>query len=206
MRTITCITMDLTTHCDRRCPNCCAGVGINRKLQHHPWEYFERVAPFIYGIERVNLTGGEPTVHPQFAEFVPRFRALFGCKRLTLSTDGFRVDHYHDLIAREFDEVHFSDYQTRPEAVVSLRAMPLKLSVYPAGQDARNFESRARRGSGKPCFRGESDTVAYADGKFFPCCVSPGLDHTQGLEPCEGWQEKVQLLDMGCAECFFSPA
>ena len=107
---------------------------------------------------------------------------------------------------KEFDEVHFSDYQTRPEAVVSLRAMPLKLSVYPAGQDARNFESRARRGSGKPCFRGESDTVAYADGKFFPCCVSPGLDHTQGLEPCEGWQEKVQLLDMGCAECFFSPA
>lgn len=65
------VNLDMTTHCNKRCPDCCAGVGINRELRHHPWEYFEQAATWIYGMKRVNLTGGEPTAHPQFAEFVP---------------------------------------------------------------------------------------------------------------------------------------
>lgn len=204
-RDITCVSMDLTTHCDRRCPNCCCGIGINRKLQHHPWEYFEAVAPYLYGIERVNLTGGEPTLHPHFAEFVPRLKALFGCKRLTLSTDGFRVDRYRDVINAHFDEVHFSDYGTLLSAGV-LSGLKVALKVYPAGQDASNFVDRSRRGSGKPCQRGLSETVAFADGRFYPCCVSPGLAGTEGLLPCVDWRVKVQELDMGCKECFFSPS
>lgn len=196
--------MDLTTHCDRRCPNCCCGIGINRILQHHPWSYFEHVAPYLQGIERVNLTGGEPTAHPAFAEFVPKFKALFGCQRLTLSTDGFRVKRHADVIRACFDEVHFSDYHTKPAALVQLEASGVRLSVYPAGANAGNFTPRSRRGNGNPCARGFSETVAYADGRFWPCCVSPGLDGTEGLLPCVDWREKVQQLDMGCRECFFS--
>lgn len=203
---ITCVSMDLTTHCDRRCPDCSAGIGINRVLQHHPWAYFERVAPFIQGIERVNLTGGEPTIHPHFAEYVARFKELFACNRLTLSTDGKGVVRYADIIREHIDEVHFSDYQSKPEALVRLAAMPLALSVYQAGAAAENFTRRSDRGSGKPCFRGESDTVAYADGKFFPCCVSPGLDGTKGVEPSPYWREEVLRVDMGCGVCMFSPA
>lgn len=199
MRRIACVTMDLTTHCDQRCPDCCAGVGINRVLQHHPWEYFERVAPFIYGIERVNLTGGEPTLHPRFAEYALKFRDLFGCKRLTLSTNGWGQMHFPNTIKKAFDEVHFSDYHLD-------RAIDHpKLFTFDGGVNGGSFVARSRRGAGGPCFRGHSDTVAYADGKFFPCCVSPGLDGTQGIEPCEDWREKVQQIDMGCGNCMFSP-
>ena len=204
MREITCVSMDITTHCDRRCPNCCCGIGINRKLQHHPWKYFEDVAPFLQGIDRVNLTGGEPTLHPEFATFVPRFRELFGCKRLTLSTDGFRIEQYRQIIEKEIDEVHFSDYGTRPGALETLYQLDVDTKVYEAGMDAQNFVSRERRGGGGPCARGFSETVAFADGKFYPCCVSPGLDGTKGLLPCADWRTKVQELDMGCTECFFS--
>lgn len=90
-RNITCVQLDITTHCDRRCPDCCCGIGINRKLQHHPWEYFERVAPYLREIDRVDLFGGEPTVHPKFRQFVPRFKELFGCRLLTMTTDGCKV-------------------------------------------------------------------------------------------------------------------
>jgi len=62
-----------------------------RKAEHYPWEYFAALAPYIYGIDRVDITGGEPTSHPQFGEFVPKFRELFGCKRLTLETNGFKA-------------------------------------------------------------------------------------------------------------------
>lgn len=176
-----------------------------RPAKHHPWEYFVALAPYIRGIERVNLTGGEPTLHPQFAEFVPKFRDLFQCSRLTLSTDGFRVLRYRDIIEKHFDEVHLSDYGTRPAELAHLRERVALLSIYPAGEDAQNFTDRARRGSGAPCERGFSETVAFADGMFWPCCVSPGLEGTRGLVPCLDWRERVQEIDLGCSNCFFSP-
>lgn len=206
MREITCISVDLTTHCDRRCKNCCCGIGINRKLRHHQWGYFEKLAPFIYGIERVNLTGGEPTLHPRFADYVPRFKELFGCQRLTLSTDGYRVARYAEIIEKYIDEVHFSDYGTRPQALGTLERGSVLYSIFPAGQSASNFVSREQRGSGKPCQRGFSETIAYADGLFYSCCVGPGLPLATGLEPCMDWREKIQDIDLGCKECFFSPA
>lgn len=206
-RDITCVSIDLTTHCNLRCKNCCCAIGTvgsHRTLRHHPWEYFKALAPFIYGIDRANLTGGETTAHPQFAEFVPRFKDLFGCKRLTLSTNGFRVERYRAIIEQHVDEVHFSSYGANRAALVALRGVK-ELSVYDGGMDASNFTPRSHRGSGAPCQRGFSETASYADGKFYPCCVSPGLAGTEGLLPCVDWREKVQLLDMGCSNCFFSP-
>jgi hypothetical protein len=203
---ITCVSMDLTTHCDRRCPDCCCGIGINRKLQHHPWEYFEAVAPFIRGIERVNLTGGEPTMHPKFAEFVPRFKDLFGCARLTMGTDGYGVSRHAKVIQEHIDEVHFSDYHhvRSRESHNVLMSLDIQVMVFDALYDATGFVPRSRRGAGNPCARGFSETVAYADGKFWPCCVSPGLDGTEGIEPCDDWREKVLAVDMGCKQCMFS--
>lgn len=195
--------MDLTTHCDRRCPDCCCGIGINRVLRHHPWEYFEAVAPFIRGIERVNLTGGEPTLHPQFSQFVPRFKQLFGCKWLTMSTDGYGVKRHWETISAHVDSIHFSDYH-RSGKRGDVEALNVPMLVFDAGPDSAGFVPRSRRGSGNPCARGFSETVAYADGKFWPCCVSPGLDGTDGIEPCEDWRAKVLEIDMGCKQCMFS--
>ncbi len=207
-RSITAVNLDLCTTCDRACLDCCCRtnnrVGARPKVQH-PWEYFEAVAPFIQGMSQIAITGGEPTSHEYFAEFAPRFRSLFNCAKLVLITDGFRVDRYRDIIAHSFDEVHFSDYETKPLARESLVRIGLPLFVYPAGLNASNFTPRSRRGSGKPCGRGLSGTVAFADGKFWPCCVSPGLDGTDGILPCPDWRDKVQAVDMGCSSCFFSP-
>lgn len=208
MRVIDSVNLDLCTTCDRACTHCCCRTnnrpGARAKVQH-PWEYFESVAPFIQGMEQIAITGGEPTSHEHFADFAPRFRDLFRCKTLVLITDGFKVALYADIIARSFDLVHFSDYETKPLAREALFHIGLPLLVYPAGVNASNFTHRDHRGSGRPCGRGLSGTVVYADGKFWPCCVSPGLDGTNGIPPCVDWREKVQAIDMGCGSCFFSP-
>ena len=198
MREITCVSLDLTTHCDRRCPDCCCGIGINRKLQHHSWEYFENAAQFIHGIERIHLTGGEPTVHPQFAEFVPKLRALFGCKTLTLQTDGHGAKRYAETLAH-FDHIYASRYDTNHADIDFIGGR------FITTEWAGAFTPRSQRGSGKPCQRGFSETVAYADGRMFGCCVAPGIDGAQSISLCADWKEKIEAVPLPCKECMFSP-
>ncbi len=206
---ITWVNLEITSHCDRRCKDCCVGIGINRHSRHHSWAYFEALAPFIYGIERAHLTGGEPTVHPKFAEYVPKFKALFGCKILSLQTDGFGVEKHAAIIREYIDEVHFSHYGT-PAAAGQLyvldRIMPAgKLSMFDAGIRGANFTPRSRRGGGGVCERGTGGQVAYADGKFYGCCVAPGIDGAVGIDPTPDWRERVVAAPLPCGSCFFSP-
>lgn len=98
------VSIEITTHCDLRCPDCCAGVGMHRVLQHHPWAYFERAAVYLRGVDRVHISGGEPTLHPQFAEFLPKFRELFSCRILTMVSNGFRAEQYAPLLAQHLED------------------------------------------------------------------------------------------------------
>lgn len=207
---ITCVALDLTTHCDRRCPSCCAGIGINRVLQHHDWEYFERAAKVIYGVERVHLSGGEPTFHPKFAEFVPKFKELFGCKRLSMVTDGWGVFKHDEVIVAHIDEVHFTRYGNRPGSEAGLRRMEaagdITLFIFDAGPNMANFTPRAQIGGGKPCHRDwrQSGQVAYADGKLWGCCVAPGIEEA-AFYPQEAIIGIVDRApDPPCSRCWFS--
>ncbi len=198
------VNLDMTTHCDRRCPECCCGIGINRVLQHHPWSYFERAAKALYGIPRVHLCGGEPTVHPNFAAFVPRFKDLFGCQRLTMVTDGWGVGRYRDVIATYIDEVTFSDYVSNRPAKQILIKIGAPLVYAPGGPEATDFVPRSRIGGGHPCTRAWwiGKGVAYADGQIFGCSVAPGIDGAQGIEPEPGWDERI--AELPCKVCFMS--
>ena len=203
--TLDCILLELTTHCDQRCPECCCGIGINRVLKHHDWAYFERAAVHLYGITRLHLTGGEPTLHPQFAEYVPRFKQLFGCQLLTMQTDGYGVMRHLDVIQRHIDRVYYSDYHRRPEVEPALTQIGRLESIYDAGRDAINHIPRSRRGSGLPCDRAHGDCVPYADGKLYGCCVAPGITGSIGLAPVPEWRAAVRRLPLPCADCWFSP-
>ncbi len=200
------VSLDVTSHCDRRCPECCCGIGINRKLQHHTWEYFETAAKVLRGIPRVSLCGGEPTFHPQFAEFVPRFKELFGCQTLGMVTDGWGVVKHFDVISRHIDEIDFSYYHTNPGALAMIKhQMPhIALRVYDAGLDAADFTPRSQRGPGGPCHRAWwlSGQIAYADGKIFGCCVAPGIEGAESVLPIAG--QSFDVPNPPCADCWWS--
>lgn len=199
------VNLEFTTHCNKRCPDCCAGIGINRTLRHHPWEYFEEAARWIRGVQRIHLTGGEPTCHPQFAEYVPKLRDLFECETLTLVTNGYRVAQYEDLIVDTFDWVNWSDYEDRREALESLRKR-MPVNVKHEGVNGSLFVPRAVGGGGKPCSRAcwISYGCAYADGKFWGCSVAPGLTNAVPLEPSEDWSERLLVAPLPCSKCFLS--
>ncbi len=200
MRKITTIQLDITTVCDRACPDCCCAINMGmRPAVHHPWSYFEHAAIFLYGIDRVDLFGGEPTAHPQFRRIVTDFRELFGCDKLTMTTNGFKVEKYKDLL-HCFNFIQATPYDDKnADAIAFLQRTHPDVRLFPG-----TFLPRNQPGGGLPCHRAFSETVSYADGKFWPCCPGSGIPHATGFEPCEDWREKIQTWPMPCETCFMS--
>jgi len=202
------VNLELTTHCNLRCPECSAGVGINRVLKHHPWEYFVEAAKWIYGVEQLTVIGGEPTLHPQFGEIVPKLRELFGCQKLILWTNGFLVERYADLIKSTFDIVHASLYDHSNAPWIkkpNTRAVEFVKITFPNATMELAHTPRAKRGSGRICERGIHGPVTYADGKMFGCCVACGLDEGVGVTPGPNWREEILKTPLPCDTCCFSP-
>ncbi len=179
---------------------------MHRILKHHPWDYFETAAIHLRGIDRVHLSGGEPTLHPQFAEFLPKFRALFQCRILSMVSNGFRCEQYADLLAANLDWLNFSDFHIRSHIPDKLRALGLHVNIEDEGVGASNFVPRIRRASGKACSRAcwRSGGFGHADGKLWACSVAPGIQGSQSLEPCADWRVKLPETPLPCNECWFA--
>ena len=89
-----CLTLlEINDHCNLRCPTCYAGSGPDRPLQRD-LATIERMLDCIVRNETepdvVQVSGGEPTLHPQF------FEILDACRRrpirhLMLNTNGIRI-------------------------------------------------------------------------------------------------------------------
>ncbi len=172
---------------------------------HHDWSYFERAAEVLHGIERVIITGGEPTLHPQFNRIAYEFRRMFGCQCLTLNSNGWGFERHAEAIAVNFDWTDWSDYGIDKSAGIA--------AVRSFGGDVRRkdmvsdgaFIPRIRRVSGgKPCTRAifRSGGFAYADGKLWGCSVAPGLEAATGMAASPGWQENLLSHPLPCSDCF----
>jgi uncharacterized radical SAM superfamily Fe-S cluster-containing enzyme len=83
----------VTNACDLRCPIC---FTYNRpdKLWFMSPEELDRHLDFVLeatgGVDLVNLTGGEPTMHPDLPELLRRCRRP-GIGRVTVNTNGLRI-------------------------------------------------------------------------------------------------------------------
>ncbi len=85
--------LEVTDHCNLRCPTCYAGSGPEREA-HRPLAQLERMLDRIVANEVepdiVQVSGGEPTTHPEF------FAILDACRRrpirhLMVNTNGVRI-------------------------------------------------------------------------------------------------------------------
>jgi len=209
MRQINGIHLAVTTACDRNCPDCCFGSG-QRPAVHYPWPaYFQKVAEHVYGIERIRLTGGEPTLHPDFAQIAASCKTLFGCKTLEIETNGFRAREHAGVMGC-FDLILVSLYGaegikgTGPgdnSEVVDWITAHFNSSVF----DARfGFTPRSQRRSGLKCYRGDLDIAAYDDGKLYGCCVGPGIPGAPSIPLTVDWRERLDSLPLPCQDCWYS--
>ncbi len=125
--------LEITDHCNLRCPTCYAASGPER-LTHRSLETIERMLDRIVLNEGepdvLQVSGGEPTLHPDF------FAVLDACKRrpirhLMLNTNGLRIAKepgFAERLATYLPrfEIYLQFDSLRAEALKDLRGADLR--------------------------------------------------------------------------------
>lgn len=104
------LTFPLTTRCPFSCVYCGEGGEGTASFESMPSLEFVKsraLDAYDYGIRKFRLTGGEPTLHPDFCEMVEFFSSLEDCF-LLINTNGSLIERHEEAVARSGANVHFA--------------------------------------------------------------------------------------------------
>jgi uncharacterized radical SAM superfamily Fe-S cluster-containing enzyme len=98
-----CLTLvEITDKCNLQCPICYAGSSPHRET----WRSLEQIEAMLDAIVRnegepdiVQISGGEPTIHPQFFEILDMARSK-PIKHLMVNTNGIRIAQDREFARR----------------------------------------------------------------------------------------------------------
>ena len=129
-----CLTLvELTDHCNLECPICYAASGPSR-LGYRTLEQIERMLDAVVANEGepdvVQLSGGEPTLHPQFFDVVAAAKRR-PIRHLMINTNGLRLASEPDFARRLADfgpglEIYLQFDSLRAAPLVELRGVDLR--------------------------------------------------------------------------------
>jgi hypothetical protein len=131
--------LEITDHCNLRCPTCYASSGPERTT-HRSLEAIERMLDRICANEGepdiVQVSGGEPTTHPAF------FEVLDACRRrpirhLMVNTNGLRIANEPGFAER------LASYAPAFEVYLQLDSLRREPLVTLRGGDLREVHDRA---------------------------------------------------------------
>ena len=144
----TCLALiEIVDSCNLACPTCFAAspTGIKEKLDYHSLENIQQrvlgVLKRKKNIEILQLSGGEPTLHPQFFELLDWIYAQKGIDYTLVNTNGLLIandDHFLKQLGERARRGHFQLYLqfdgTEEKGQKALR-----------GGDLRELKSRAMK-------------------------------------------------------------
>lgn len=209
MRIIENINYVITTDCNRMCPDCCCNIP-NKQLYNISWEEILETSKFFKGINRINLTGGEPSLHPEFSNFVPKLKNIFECEFLTIETNGYgfkkfpETFKYFDWIqATSYDENSYKESYDNSDDINFIKSyLSNSKTKVVVGKVIHSL--RQGIGNGKICDRGLSETVSYEKGFLYPCCVSSGIENSKNIKLTNNWRKEILTVPLPCDRCWFS--
>ena len=90
----------LTYRCNLKCPYCFANEFVNKQYTDITIDDFNKAVEFVTRINtaHIGLIGGEPTIHPQFAEIVKSLLDNEKVEYITVYSNGLYLDKYFDLL------------------------------------------------------------------------------------------------------------
>jgi uncharacterized radical SAM superfamily Fe-S cluster-containing enzyme len=128
-----CLTLvELTDCCNLRCPVCYAASGPER-TEHRPLALIEKMLDAVVRNEGkpdvVQLSGGEPTLHPDFLTILKMARAR-PIRHLMVNTNGLRIaqdeEFVKHLAGMEGFEIYLQFDSFEREALLDLRGSDLR--------------------------------------------------------------------------------
>ncbi len=109
-----CIQIEVTNFCDHECPNCTRFIGHHKKPYYMSLEYIKKGIESLEGFTGwIGLMGGEPTIHPKFAEICKLYAEMIPDKKQRgLWTDGLKWKQYEDTIRDTFlvENITYNDH------------------------------------------------------------------------------------------------
>ncbi len=116
----TCLALiEIVDSCNLACPTCFADspVGTHSKLKYHPLpELKKRIGGVLdrkQNIEILQLSGGEPTLHPDFFELLDWIHEQAGIDYALINTNGVRLakdDEFLQQLGKRVDRGHIQLY------------------------------------------------------------------------------------------------
>jgi uncharacterized radical SAM superfamily Fe-S cluster-containing enzyme len=129
-----CLTLvEITDACNLNCPVCYSESGTHRATQHRSLELIERMLDAVVRNEGepdvVQISGGEPTIHPQFWQILDAAKAR-PIKHLMVNTNGVKIASDPTFARRLKDympgfELYLQYDSSRPSRLRELRGEDL---------------------------------------------------------------------------------
>jgi len=131
--------VEVTDSCNLRCPVCYSSSGPER-VEHRPLALIEKMLDAVVRNEGhpdvVQISGGEPTLHPDFFAILDMARAR-PIKHLMVNTNGVRIAQEEDFVKR------LAEYRSGFEVYLQFDSFEREALVELRGADLRNVRLRA---------------------------------------------------------------
>jgi hypothetical protein len=151
----------------------------------------------------VCLTGGEPTLHPEFERVAKLAREARGSLHLRLISNGAKLVEKADAL-KYFDRVDNSiftkDSNAGPPTDLLL---PARVLAARPQTDYQPYIVVHTRSQGVGACGREKSTVSTMDGRVYGCCVASGIKDAPSTELSPGWEERLRAVPLPCDRCVF---
>lgn len=192
------VNLGISANCNRSCVNCYARSLRDGNIGDAALDSILQDVGRLLDARCIQLTGGEPTCHGDFAAIVKELRKIYK-GRLTMFTNGYRLLHYADVVNSHLDAVYMSVYDAEDAATADefMRLKASSVEFYP------NRVVHRRKAVGRyPCWR-LYGTVSVQDGRVYPCSVAHGLMDAACVDLDDGWMNHLLDVEAPCDGCVF---
>lgn len=142
--------LDIIEECNLHCAGCTSldylGYGTRGDVTVSslaPWELtnlINKIKQHVTSIDCVNLVGGEPTLHPQFAEIIDILRSADLFDSINVVTNGTNFTPSVCDVLKGVDMVYISDYVNAGDGETiskTITELPFRHTIWPR----ENFET-----------------------------------------------------------------
>jgi len=196
------IQLCITTKCNRNCKSCIFKMPYVEG-EHVDVDWIKYISKHFQGLRLVQVSGGEPTTHPDFQYITENIRQWFKPQMLMLVTNGHKIIQYADILGH-YDHIRITYYNKDTYSGSSDNMSIIKRFKNKFKGSSRIYAklSKHRVDINKekilPCGLGANDLALVFNKKLYPCCSASGIDINSCIEITENWKEELKKVKLPC--------
>jgi hypothetical protein len=212
----------ITDFCNLECKLCAQGTPYVKDKQVLSLHRIRELSEYfkLQKFRTIKISGGEPTLHPEFAQLCAEIKSLFSAEHYVLATNGYLLEKYLNEI-KVFDTIDLTEYPGHNsqvyERLCALNIPGLHACVrheYVELMDIFSTKNAHKKNIFRNCvFSYPGGHVKIVQDRIYPCCVVFGLSQVRQGIACDNisvkldkdWKRNLSKLDIEeyCRMCFF---